>query len=327
MLTDYWVITQFLALLFSWGLLLNASFFSLTLIQKWQITQSNETQLDLERKSYLIGAILQFVLLFQFLTFLLFLNTVNIHLPKAIKGAMCATGVIELNAWGYPTLWLKLTALFVYAIFLIFNYLDNQEPAYPLTPKKYFFVFPAFLLLTLDLFFSYQFFSKIEPDIIATCCSVKFVTSTSQSYFQLTASPQYPYFALGVWLFLGILLGFLSIFNYLHLVKLLFSIVFIFFSVYVLKHFFVKYIYGLPSHNCLFDIFWAKYHYIGYVLFGLYAFVLLNSLFQWLIAILQNNLQTDYQKLAQKARFIQAIAFLLILLIPAMYWFTWKGNL
>ena len=145
MFTDYWVIAQLWAQGCALMLLLYASFFAVRSLRFWVGESDSALQTNLERQNYLMSAIMQVGLWFQALSLLMFLHTVNEHLPPLIKGAMCATGTLGINAWGYPLLGLKSLAILVYAIYLFINYLDNQEPAYPLTPHKYWWLFPALL--------------------------------------------------------------------------------------------------------------------------------------------------------------------------------------
>ena len=123
-------------------------FLAFRIIRLWSADTTTELQLYLERRSYLIAFMVQFVLIFQILSLFLFLYTVNNHLPGIIKGAMCATGSFGmLMIMDIVHLYLKSAGIIIYAAFLILNYLDNSEPAYPLTPIKYWLVFPAFLLV------------------------------------------------------------------------------------------------------------------------------------------------------------------------------------
>ncbi len=333
MLNDYWVISQLLGQLCSWALLCIGLVFSVQLIKNWQTTSNSEGQISLERSSYLIGAIVQFGLLFQVILLLMFLNTVNIHLTGQIEGAMCAIGVLGANDYGYPLLYLKLISLLSYALYLIFNYFDQREPEYPLTPIKFWFIFPAFALMSLDLFWTFRFFSLIEPNIIATCCSVSFLSESSSPFALYQTANHLPIY-LWAWSGLFLLMAVMSFFwlkpfarlGFWYLQSVL-GIVYVVLSVFLLKNFFVKYIYGLPSHNCLFDIFWAKYYYIGFVLYGSYALIWLCLLLGTVFQIFRHHLSAPSVKFWYQMQWTYLSALVAGWLILWAYWYAWGGLL
>lgn len=332
MLTDYWVLGQLIAGFCSFFLLLKAGFSSISFIRFWNKKKSSERQIKLERQSYLLSAILNIVLGFQILSLILFLNTVNNHLPNFIKGAMCATGVLEINDFGYPLLFLKLFSVFLYGVFMVLNYWDNAEPNYPLTPIKYWFIFPILILSCVDIFFSYSFFAEIEPDIIATCCSVQFNTSGANYGFIEAYQGFFQDFMIVFWWVCFIILIILHFFlkarkAIFHILHLIFAIGFVFFSVFNLKYHFVKYIYGLPTHNCLFDIFWIKYQAIGYVIFGSYYFVIGASLFLLLYIFVQKHLKHSHKNWLNKVQMLGFLGTIFSFVFPYLYWWFWTGNL
>ncbi|NJL14662.1 MAG: hypothetical protein HC913_17780 [Microscillaceae bacterium] len=163
MLRDEWVIVQLLIQTGGLGLLLGATVFSFRLIRTWSENHHSEVQIRLERQSYLLGAVLALVFWSQALSLLFFLHTVNVHLTEQIEGAMCAKGILGLNDFGYPLLFLKLLALGFYSLYLISNHFDNREPGYPLTPFKFWLVFPATVLLALDVYLGFQFLGTSRP--------------------------------------------------------------------------------------------------------------------------------------------------------------------
>ena len=340
MLADYWVITQLLTQVFSFMFLLGAALFSTRVIRLWSADATTELQLYLERRSYLIAFMVQFVLIFQVIALFLFLHTVNNHLPGIIKGAMCATGTLGVNDYGYNVLYLKSVGIIIYAAFLILNYLDNSEPAYPLTPIKYWLVFPAFLLLSFDFYYLFEYFRNIEPDIIATCCSVSFIASKSNTVFLLehissNSGLLWLFYALFLilWLIQALVLVKPDLFINpkvklgISIFQLIISLAYVFLAMLTLKYFFVKYIYGLPSHNCLFDIFWANYYYVGYGIFGSYYGLIISSLFVFLYQAFKKHLRYKHTATLKKAQLYYLFFLSLSFLIPIVYWVSWRGNL
>jgi len=326
MLTDYWVIAQLLAQVCSWLLGLVAVIFSIPLIRYWSSNSGSERQLRLERNGYLISSILRLVLGFQVVNLLLFLITVNNRLPHIIKGAMCAVGTLGINELGYPLLGIKLSVIFIYLLFLFLHYFDNAEPAYPLSPLKYYLIPPIFLFLSIDGTILFLYFSKITPDLIATCCSVSFLVRKADT--SLLAKGDFleiGFYSLGISLcLLSVTLVF---FKEKSILKILLAGVYVFSATYTLKFFFVKYIYGILGHHCLFDIFFAKYYFVGYAIFGSYYFLLGSLLMGLVYNFSKKYLHSDYTGLQQRIRWLALIFLWISFLIPLGYWWNWEGNL
>ncbi len=326
MLTDYWVIAQLLAQFCSWILVFIAIINSITLIRRWDENSGDEIQLKLERSGYLISTILRLVLSFQIVSFMLFLVTVNNRLPNIIKGAMCATGTLGINDLGYPLLYLKIFSVFIYLIFLFLHYLDDAEPAYPLSPLKYYFIFPIFMLLSSDFMLLFLYFSNINPDLIATCCSVTFLTQKADTSFM--AKGNFLEIAFYIFGISGIILAlFLIIFQEKYLIKFLLSISYVLSSTYVLKYFFVKYIYGILAHYCLFVLFLGKYNFVGYLIFGSYYVLIVCILFGLIYYFFKTTIKLNHAVLLQKTRWLALFFLVLSAFIPMWYWINWHGNL
>lgn len=343
MLSDYWVIALLLAQFFSLLLVTNATWFAFRIIRGWKREISDENQINLERQTYLVASICQFVLIFQIGALVIFLQTVNLHLPQIIKGAMCATGTLGAADGGYLILYLKSGGVLLYALFLMMNFFDNQEPNYPLTPRKYFLLFPILGLQLTDFYFNWVYFSGLEPDIIATCCSVSFIANYAQAGY-LKANTQLINYYLTHWGSSFALLFIWSLWTIYSLKKstesgnrwrsillaglhFMTSGAFVFTSIYTLRHYFVKYIYGLPTHNCLFDIFWAKYYFVGFGLFGAYYGVLLSSLFILVARTFGTELKEDPRPLVKKAYGWHLIFLLIAFFTPLIYRALWSGDL
>jgi hypothetical protein len=328
MFSDIWLLAQLLLQVCSLFLLAYATVFGLQLVWKWQADRADERQLYLERKNYLLGAITQLVLVFQLLGLAFFMLATNIHLPSLIKGAMCASGVLAANEYGFPLLYIKTGSVFVYILFLILQYLDNQEPAYPLTPKKYIFLFPSVLLLGLDFLLQILFYAHINPDRIVTCCSLTFITET-HNHDTIFVPENFikPFLALFV-LFFAINL--VLIFSK-HIKKIIYqglaALLYVALAVFCLKYFFVKYIYGLPTHSCLFDLFLPTYYGLGFIIFASYYVLLAAILFKTVLYWNKKQLQNLHTNSLQTANVVILVALLASFLIPVGYWFFWEGNL
>jgi hypothetical protein len=328
MFSDIWLLAQLLLQVCSLFLLVYATVFGLQLVWKWQAEKADETQLYLEHKNYLLGAITQLVLIFQLLGLAFFMLTTNIHLPSLIKGAMCASGVLAANEYGFPLLYTKTGSVFVYILFLILQYLDNQEPAYPLTPQKYIFLFPSVLLLASDFVLQILFYAHINPDRIVTCCSLTFITET-QDHTTIFAAENLikPFLAFFVLLFVVNLVLIFSKQAKKVIYQLFATFFYVALAIFCLKYFFVKYIYGLPTHSCLFDLFLPTYYGLGFVIFASYYILLAAILFKIMLYWNRKQLQNLHASSLQTANVVIWVALLASFLIPVGYWFFWEGNL
>ncbi len=326
MLTDYWVIAQLLAQVCSWFLGLVALIFSIPLIRYWSSSSGSEQQLRLERNGYLISSILRLVLGFQIVNLLLFLVTVNNRLPHIIKGAMCAVGTLGINELGYPLLGIKLSAIFVYLLFLFLHHFDNAEPAYPLSPLKYYLIPPIFLVLSIDGIVLFLYFSNITPDLIATCCSVSFLVRKADTSLLARGNfLEIGFYSLGIsFCLLNVTLLF---FKQKSILKILLSVIYVFSATYTLKFFFVKYIYGILGHNCLFDIFFAKYYFVGYAIFGSYYLLLGSLLMDLVYNFSKKYLHSKHTSLQENLLRVSLISLWISFFIPLGYWWIWEGQL
>ena len=149
------------------------------MIQRWDFQSSSAYQLSLERKTYLISTLMNYVLGFQIISALLFIYTVD-DIHKLFVGAMCATGSLNANPVGWLALLSKITVCFVAGFWLVLNYLDQKAEDYPLVRLKYSLLLFCCPLLFLILFSSSNIFLGLDPDIITSCCGSLFSDSGDQ---------------------------------------------------------------------------------------------------------------------------------------------------
>jgi len=324
MFADVWVISQIVGQLSALVLIIIATYHSAHIINAWSPGSNSELQISLERKSYLISTVIQYVLIFQIISLFVYLITVNNYLPGLIKGAMCAQGTLTVNTYGYPLLFIKITAVIFYTTFLFVNNLDDAEPEYPLTPKKFWLIFPIFLVIVVDSIYLLLYFANISPDIIATCCSISFSLTDRVAEGNIFGGQWVDPAILSFYLLSLFLIINLLIKKNWNLLSLALGIILIPIAVYVLKYHFVKFIYALPSHNCLFDIFWKDYYYIGYVLFGVLIVLLLVLIMMNLYRFVQAKLNKRHDILIQRLRIIAITCVLFFMIINSGYWIYWR---
>ena len=323
MFTDHWVIAQLIGQVCSLFLLAIALWTSVRIIHKWAPDSASELQINLERRTYLTSTLIRYVLIFQIVSLFVFLFTVNNHLPGLIRGAMCASGTLMVNPYGYLLLYIKIFAIPFYAIYIFMDYLDHSEAEYPLTPSKFWFVAPLFIILLLDSIITLLYFANIDPQVIATCCSISFTASSSWNDSALSGG-QWIEIALSLFYLISVLLMlFLFLMKKYPIINLILGLLFIPLSVYSLKFHFVKFIYELPTHNCLFDIFWAQYYYIGFILFGVLTILIISLILTTIYPLIKQKLQKNHDQLIKQFRYTVLFCTFLFVVINSSYWLYW----
>lgn len=250
------------------GMILYSSFFGLQIIRRWDIKSGSETQLNLERRTYLISTILSYAFGFQLISLFLFVYTAD-NLHTLFVGAMCAAGSLNVNRFGYPALILKVASFLFAGLWLIINHTDNKAYDYPLIKKKYFLLIlitPIFIFETIILA---RYLLSLRADVITSCCGALFSTQRDGLASELASLPVRP----SKIAFFGSISGTILsgiyflwhkrgayIFSSLTAINFLVSII-------AIISFISLYFYELPTHHCPFCILQREYNYIGYPLY------------------------------------------------------------
>jgi hypothetical protein len=253
--------------------------FSLGVINAWQIfsgwdyNSSAEKQFLLKKKTYLVSTVMNFVLFAQILMLFLFEMAAD-ELANVLPGAMCAVGTLSSNRYGFALLDLKIVSFFVYFIWLVVNYLDNQVETYPLVRKKYLALMLLYPLAVVETVLLFAFAFNLDPSVITSCCGSVYNEGTEGLGASLAGASA------------GFILPlFFSIVILLLLNRFVFSrrdagkkwlgnflefplwIAFFITAIVVIISFISTYVYEMLSHKCPFCFMGAEYHYYGVPLY------------------------------------------------------------
>jgi hypothetical protein len=241
---------------------------ALQILRRWDLNSGSELQLSIERKTYLISTLLAYAFGFELLSLFLYIFTAE-QLHPLFVGAMCAAGSLYVNPYGYPTLIVKLVNFLLAGIWLIVNYVDHRGEDYPLIKKKYAFFLLLVPLILLETVLQANYFLRLKPDIITSCCGTLFSTGSGVLPSGTAFIPKVPAMAAfyvtflltigsGFYFFLkgrgGLLFSSLSALALLVSLGAIFS-------------FISLYIYELPTHACPFCLLQKEYHFVGYPLY------------------------------------------------------------
>ncbi len=245
-----------------------AAVLGLRIIRRWDLGSTASLQLSMERQTYLISSVLAYLMIFELLSLFLFAFTAD-RLHSLFIGAMCAAGSLNVNAYGYPAMQLKLVNCLLCGIWLIVNHVDQQGEDYPLIRFKYRFLATIAGLLALESYLLTQYFSQMRADVITSCCGTLFSEDTTSVAGAMAGLPPYPtmivFYALMA----------LTLRSGIHFVvtgKAIrwfsgFSVVSLAAAFLAIVSFISVYIYQLPTHHCPFDILQREYLFIGYPLY------------------------------------------------------------
>lgn len=250
-------------------MLLLASGFAWQVIRRWDLQSGSETQLVLERRTYLISTLVSWAFVAELVSLLLFIYNAE-AMSGQFVGAMCATGVLNVNPWGWPTLFLKIAVFFLGAAWLALNRLDNQGYDYPLIRTKYLLLLFITPWVVAEFVVQLRHFLDMNPEVITSCCGSLF--SADSEGVAAEVSGVAPRGA--AWMLYGS--GALMIMAGLACWKgwclrgslLSVSAVAAFASALVaIVSFVALYVYEHPHHHCPFCLLKSGHDYVGYLLY------------------------------------------------------------
>lgn len=248
-----------------------SAYYGLRIYRHWNIQSGSELQLTLERRTYLVSTLLSYTFGLQLISLFLYVFTADTLYPLFV-GAMCAAGALSVNAFGYPTLILKVGNFLLAGLWLVMNHADNQAYDYPLIRKKYLLLAVIAPFIVAETIVELAYFLKLDANVITSCCGALFSSERVEGLgSEIAALPALP----TLWAFyISIAAALLSgIYFYLRgkggYVYSALAVVAFFVSIVAIISCISLYIYELPTHHCPFCIIMEEYDYIGYLLYVL----------------------------------------------------------
>ena len=243
--------------------------FAIAVLRRWDMASGAESQVRLEKRTYLVATLVRIVLATEAAALVLFVFNAD-RMASLFTGAMCAVGTLRVDPFGFPALYLKLAVFFLAAFWLVLDHVDNRGWDYPLIRIKYAALIVLAPVLLAAGAVQLAYFLGLRADIITSCCSTLFsgggITVTSNS---LAALPHG--WALG--LLFGVLAAVLASGGaYLRwerggIVHALLSLSALAIGLAAIISTISVYVYELPHHHCPFCILKREYHHLGYALY------------------------------------------------------------
>ena len=277
MLLDSWSIALLLTSGLGIILLATAARTAVNVLRWWNPAADDNRQIRLENETWLAATLVQYALVFQITTLVLFVMAAD-RFSGVIVGAMCATGSLTANAYGIPLLLLKMADVFLYGFWIVLHQLDISSEDYPLLKIKYGFLLVLLPLMVAETVLTFLYLAGLTPDIITSCCAVVF-GGNAQSAGLMGSGPRAwilkVFYPLAAFL---VLAGVAQMLRRRAVVDALAGLgwaAFLPFSLIAITTVFSSYIYAMPYHLCPFCILKPEYHYIGYLIY----FTLLPAVF------------------------------------------------
>jgi hypothetical protein len=319
-----WVIAMFVSLLGMSVLYLFALWISFQIVKSWDPSSMEDRQLMLERRSYLAAVIIQYGFWFQVVSLVLFYMTLE-SVSEVIPGAMCATGALQANTFGFPSLFVKVAVTLLCVLWLSVHHVDSRLEDYSLTPLKFKGLFLLAPLVLLDLTVQFLYFLNLEPEIISSCCGVVFEIEGKGLGASVASLPPFPtmiaFYVTAALLFvdgLAFARGATARGYYIYSGL---GILFFLLSIMAIISFISPYVYEAPTLHCPFCLMRGEYTYIGYLLYLLLFGSVVFSLLPGLLELLKRKglaVTQVVQGLQRRALKVSLVLWGLFVLVPTL---------
>ena len=307
-------------------MLLLAAGFAVQVLRHWDINSGSERQLNLERRTYLISTLVVFAFVAELVSLLLFIYNAE-QLSSQFVGAMCATGVLNINEWGWPALYFKIGVFFAGAAWLTLNRVDNKAPDYPLVRVKYALLLLLVPLVIAETWLQANHFLAMDADVITSCCGSLFSPEGQGVAATMSAvSPDTALFLLIAGAVVTLLSG--SWFLWRSSGGLLFATssgVSFLLALVAIVSCIALYIYEHPQHHCPFCILKGGHDFMGYALYIPLFIATALSLGAGMLAPFKRR-PSLHQIIADDSRYLVGLSLIFLLLFYAVAGYAIVGS-
>lgn len=246
-----------------------SGWFGFRVIRGWNLASGAGSQIEMERKTQLVSTLFAFVMAAELAALLLFVYNADRMAPLFV-GAMCAVGTFNVNAYGFPALYVKIAVFFAAVLWLILDRVDRAGHDYPLTRVKYAAILVIAPLVLVGAGLELAYFLGLETDVITSCCSKLFTPSNEGIAAEMTGIA--PGLALGLLAGVGAVLaltGGLGLWRggawYGAFAGA--GVMMFFVALTAIVSVISLYVYDHPNHHCPFCLLQPEYNYYGYALY------------------------------------------------------------
>jgi hypothetical protein len=252
------------------AMLIYASIWGAVILRGWDLKSGSERQLRLERRTYLVSAVVAWAALFECAALFLFLYEAE-RMHTLFTGAMCAAGALYANAYGYPALVVKASGFLLAGAWLLINRADSLGWDYPMLRLKYKLLLVLAPVGLAGSVLLWGYFFNIRADVITSCCGALFGGESTEVKGSIDITGAGP--AQAAWIVCALcylVLG--AVYWKTGRMGLMFSAlsaVITVLSIVWLTKCVSPYVYELPTHSCPFCMLQSDYWYVGYPLYAM----------------------------------------------------------
>lgn len=294
--------------------------------------EDSKLQIRLEDEGLLSSALIQFCCLVQIGGTLLFILAAD-DFSSVLAGAMCSTGSLLANEYGFPTLIVKLTGIFFYGFWIVLHRIDLTSPSFPLMKLKHAMLFLIFPLFLTDAALQTLYLANLTPDLVTSCCGTIFTEKGPEGFGPNLVFSTFNQFLLlfgggtllGIWSFIVYRLlqsesrngykWFLraglagwSLYGVFGMTAIILTI--------------SSYVYAMPYHNCPFCMLKAEYYFFGYPLyltfFGAIFCGISSGLLTWIQSPEIQQTLLRYQAKSMQTAAILILCFMILAISPVL---------
>jgi hypothetical protein len=276
MILEFWSIALITCSLVTVFLGVAGAAAALQVIRRWDLGSDSERQIRLEERVWLAAALVQFGLVVQVVSALIFIYAAD-YFATVLKGAMCAAGSLTANIYGLPALGVKLVTIFMAGLWIVLHRLDIGHERFPLTILKSFCLLALLPFLLADALLVFLYLVNLEPEIITSCCGIIFGETSAGGYSLFDVdSPAVLFLSGGALIALVVLCSCLLLLKdfrqrpvrpYAGWILAGSWVAFYLLALALIIVWVSPYVYGLPHHRCPFDLIQYPYSLVGLPLY------------------------------------------------------------
>lgn len=246
-----------------------SGWFAIRVLRGWNLASGSAAQLRMERQTQLVSTLFGFVMAAEVAALLLFVYNAD-RMAALFVGAMCAVGTLNVNAYGFPALYVKIAVFFAAALWLILDRVDRAGHDYPLTRVKYALILAIAPLVVAGAGLELTYFLGLETDVITSCCSKLFTPVNEGIAGEMTGIA--PGLALGLLAGAGgavAATGGMSLWRggSWYSAYAVSGLAMFFLALVAIVSVISLYVYDHPNHHCPFCLLQPEYNYFGYALY------------------------------------------------------------